>query len=160
MPASKPSVFLWAPPPGATRTAIEQLRQARLKRQKSMHIFVVPRLMITEWRRQVLKGSDFRFKLPVGHPLWPTAMHEPLMIAVSFPYLTRQPWELRKTELMVDLGREVQHVLKEDSTVGWNILSQLCNLTREMDSMSLLRLRRVLRGHWRPGVSIQSSFQR
>ena len=149
MPGYKPGVFLWTPPPGAARIAIEQLRQARLKRQKSMHIFVVPRLMATEWRRQVLKGSDFRFELPVGHPLWPADMHEPLMIALSFPYLTRQPWELRKTDLMVDLGREVQRVLKEDPTAGWNLLSQLCNLTREMDAMPLLRLRRVLRGRWR-----------
>ena len=158
MPAYKPGVFLWAPPPGAARIAIEQLRQARLKRQKSMHIFVVPRLMITEWRRQVLKGSDFRFELPVGHPVWSVAMHEPLMIALCFPYLSRQPWELRKTDLMVDLGGEVQRVLKKDPAAGWNILSQLCNLTREMDAMSLLRLRRVLRGRWRPEVSSEPSL--
>ena len=153
MPAYKPGTFLWAPPPGAARFAIEQLRQARLKRQNSMHIFIVPRLLTTEWRRQVIKGSDFRLLLPVGqHPLWPAAMHEPLMIAVSFPYLSKQPWELRKTELMVDMGREVQRVLKEDPAAGWNILSQLCSLTREIDSMSLLRLCSVLRGRWRPRV--------
>ena len=79
-------------------------------------------------------------------------MHEPLIIGISFPYLRRQPWELRKTELMVDLGREVQRVFKENQTSGWHILSQLCDLTRQMDAMSLLRLRDVLRGRWRPSI--------
>jgi hypothetical protein len=150
IPAYKPGMFLWAPPPGAARCSIEQLRQARLKRQDSLHIFVVPRLMCPEWRKQVVKASDLLFELPVGHSVWSTEMHEPLTFSICFPYMSRKPWELRKTNLMVDLARPLQKMLKEDPTSGWHVLSQLFELTRELDAMPLLRLREVLRGSWRP----------
>jgi len=112
MPRYKPGTYIWAPAPGVARFAIEQLRQARMKRQESMHVFVVPRLMSQEWRRNVIKAADLRFDVPVGHPCWPTNMHEPLTVAVVFPFLSRAPWELRKTRLMVEMGGKVQRVLK------------------------------------------------
>ena len=46
IPAYKCGSMVWVPPPGVARFAIEELRQARQqKRQASLHIFVVPRLM-------------------------------------------------------------------------------------------------------------------
>ena len=38
-----------------------------------------------------MKAADLRFQVPVGHPHWSSEMHEPLTIAVVFPYLSRQP---------------------------------------------------------------------
>jgi hypothetical protein len=159
IPDYKSGLFLWSPPPGAARVAIEQLRQARLKRQSSTHIFVVPRLMVTEWRRQVIKAADIRFEIPVGHSLWGNSMHEPLTIAICFPYISRQPWELRKTELMVDVERKLQGMLQENPAAGRHLLSQLFNLTGEMDSMPLRRLRRVLQGDWGYEVPHKPSIQ-
>ena len=118
-----------------------------------MHVFVVPRLMTQDWRRNVIKAADLRFEVPVGHPCWPTVMHEPLTIAVVFPFLTRQPWELRKTGLMVEMGRKVSRVLKENPASGLDLLSKLSILTGKMESLSVLRLRSVLRGSWETEVS-------
>ena len=67
-------------------------------------------------------------------------MHEPLTIAVVFPYLSRQPWELRKTGLMVEMGGKVQRMLKENPTARFNLLSNLCILMGKMESMSVQRL--------------------
>ena len=97
--------FIWSPPPAVGRFAVAELRQARLKRQQSFHIVLIPKLMQTEWRRQLYKGADMIFDLPVGHEIWPSAMHEALMVALFFPFLNRAPWEFKKTRLMVDMGR-------------------------------------------------------
>jgi hypothetical protein len=44
-PRIKRGCYLWTPPPAAADVALEQLRQARHKRQDSFHIFVCPKLM-------------------------------------------------------------------------------------------------------------------
>jgi hypothetical protein len=56
-----PGTFVWAPPPAAASGALEELRKARIKRQDSMHIFVVPRLFTTEWLKQIIKAADIVF---------------------------------------------------------------------------------------------------
>jgi len=48
MPEYKAGIFIWEPPPGVARFAIEQLRQARMKRQHSTHLLLIPRLMTPE----------------------------------------------------------------------------------------------------------------
>ena len=47
----KSGVHIWTPPPCVANVALEQLRLARLKRQVSTHIFIVPRLFYSLWRR-------------------------------------------------------------------------------------------------------------
>ena len=61
IPSYSPGAFVWAPPPAAARIAIEELRQARHKRQDSCHVFVCPRLMTTEWRRHLFRSADLIF---------------------------------------------------------------------------------------------------
>ncbi len=146
IPKYKAGTFIWAPPPGVARFAIEELRQARLKRFASFHIFVVPRLMGPEWKRHIHKCADCLFEVPAGHPCWPSEMHEPLTVALLFPYLSRCPWELRKTKLMVDMGRTVSSVLKTDPALGGHLLSELCVLAGSLDAMSVCELRRALCG--------------
>ena len=148
IPKYKSGTFLWGPPPAAARFAVEELRQARLKRQRSMHVFCVPRLLAPEWRRQIFKSADLIFDLPVGHPVWPVDMHKPLQVAVYFPFLNRCPWELRKTRLLVDVARSLQKLLKASPAIGGNLLSELCLLTGRMATMPLRKLRSVLSGHW------------
>ena len=117
IPRYQAGTFIWVPPPGVARFAIEELRQARLKRFASFHIFAVPRLMGPEWKRHIHKCADCLFEVPAGHPCWPSEMHEPLTVALLFPYLSRCPWELRKTKLMVDMGRTLSSVFKTDPTL-------------------------------------------
>ena len=66
IPAYKTGTYIWAPPPGAARHAIEELRQARQKRQQSVHLFVCPRLLYDEWRRHMYKSADLIVFLPAG----------------------------------------------------------------------------------------------
>jgi hypothetical protein len=160
IPAYKCGSMVWVPPLGVARFAIEELRQARQERQASLHIFVVPRLMGPEWRRNVFKSADLMFEVPVGHPIWPTEMHEPLTIALFFPYLNRCPWELRRSKLMVEVGRQVQRLLKDDPPAARNILSELFKLAGRMDSMQIRELRRVLSGLWISEVPGKSGIQR
>ena len=146
MPTFRRGTFVWAPPPGAARQAIEQLRQARHKRQESSHIFVCPRLLWSEWRRHLYKSADLIFTIPAGSVVWPHDMHESLIVAVYFPYLHRAPWELRGTDLLVELAGTLQRVLKKSSISGGDILSKFCLFTRRMDCLPLCELRKVLQG--------------
>ena len=146
LPLYKPGTFLWSPAPAAGRHAIEEVRQARHKRQESSHIFVCPRLMWNEWRRHVHKSADLIFQLPAGNEVWTQNMHEPLIFAIYLPYLHRCPWELRKTRLLVDLERSLRKVLKENIGAAGDILSEFLGNSRRLDSMPIRELRAVLSG--------------
>ena len=140
---------MWTPPPEAARQALEELTQARHKRQSSTHIFVVPHLMTPEWKSQLYKTADLIFTLPFGHEHWPTFHHESLTIAVCFPYLRREPWELKKTPLMGRMAGELCKMLSENPRTGRSILSQLFELTTRLDKEPLCQLRKLLSGRWR-----------
>jgi hypothetical protein len=71
--------------------ALEELRVARLNRQDSFHIIVVPRLMTPQWLKQLYQVSDIVFKLPLGSSPWPHTMYEPCMIGQTFPFLSVSP---------------------------------------------------------------------
>ena len=45
------STYVWSPPPAAAKVALEQLRCTRIKRQRSIHIFLIPRLFYGMWRK-------------------------------------------------------------------------------------------------------------
>ena len=49
MPALKSGDFLWHHLPAIADMAIEQLKKTWLKRQASLHIFVVPKIMKHKW---------------------------------------------------------------------------------------------------------------
>jgi hypothetical protein len=51
-------VLVWALPPAAAHVAVEQLSYSRTKRPFLSHVFVVPRLMTSLWRKQLFKLAD------------------------------------------------------------------------------------------------------
>ena len=58
--------------------------------------------MWDEGRRHIHKSADLIFELRAGvSAVWPADMHETLIFAIYIPYLTRCPWELRKTRLLL-----------------------------------------------------------
>ena len=61
LPTYLKGIFIWTPPPAAARQALEELRQARHKRQVSTHVFIVPHLMAPEWKTQLYKTADLIF---------------------------------------------------------------------------------------------------
>ena len=106
--------YIWAPPPIAADVALGELRKARIKRQTSAHVVVVPRLCTTLWLRQLCKAADIVFEVPVGFStIWPHDMHEPLLIGVLFPFLRSKPWQLRNTPKMFAVGRDLRGLFKD-----------------------------------------------
>jgi hypothetical protein len=73
-PRHKAGIFIWDPPPAAAVVALEELRKARIKRQDSLHIVIIPRLLTPEWLRQLFKVSDLVFFVPPKTSFWPGAM--------------------------------------------------------------------------------------
>ena len=131
IPTYSSGVMVWAPPPAAARFAIEELRQARHKRQASTHIFIVPKLMTTEWRKQTFKAADLCFDIPAGHPAWPAEMHEPLTIAILFPYLPRAPWQLKGSNFVGGMERTLYQVCRDCPSATGSVLSKLFQLAKD-----------------------------
>ena len=83
--------YIWAPPPCIADVAIEQLREARLKRHNSIHVMIIPKLFFSLWRRQFYKAMDMVLFLPPRWKHWPSNMHEPLIFGFSFPFVRFKP---------------------------------------------------------------------
>ena len=145
LPSYRKGTMIWAPPPGAARQASEELRQARQKRQDSFHVFVCPRLLYDEWRKHQFKAADLMMEIKAGvSEVWPKEMHETLIICLYFPFINRDPWELKRTRMLVDLESKMFKLLKRDHTAAGNLLSKFLLQAQRFDSMSLRDLRRVL----------------
>ena len=134
-PALKPGVFVWAPAPCAALAAVEQLRKARHKRQESLHIFIVPRLMTPLWRKQLHKASDLVLSIPIGHTSWPSSMYEPLTLAVIFPFLNCRPWQLRGCPKLLELGRQLSGVWRNDPGREGPLLRELRAFKKSISSL-------------------------
>ena len=120
-----PGKFVWAPAPAAAGACVEELRRAQHKCQESTHLFVVPRLMQPLWRKQLYKAADVVLTLLVGHPFWPEAMHEPLILAFCFPYLKHSPWELRQSALLLGLGKCLSEMWRDSQGSERPVLREL-----------------------------------
>ncbi len=138
-------VYLWAPPPVIADAALEEGLRATHKRSDAFHVFVLPRLCTPLWSRLFFKLCDFHFRLPVGSPAWPMGMHEPLWIGISLPFIRHRPWTIRGTPLLVDLAGRLQEVLSSGESDGQDILRQLLQITRWLDSLSEHMAQGVLR---------------
>ena len=109
--------------------------------------------MAPEWRSQLFKSADLILTLPFSEDYWPESHHEPLTVAIFFPYLRREPWELKASPLMGRMARELYKVLSESTSAGRDLLSQLFILTSRLDKVSNRQLRKLLSGRWRPKLS-------
>ena len=137
MPEHAPSFcsYLWTPPPVIADVALEECLKAVHKRRDSYHIFVIPRLFTTKWRRLFAKLCDFSISLPVGSTHWPAEMHEPLWIGISFPFIPYRPWTIRVTPAVVGLERQLHQVLRSGEGDGGNILREFLRTSRRLQTM-------------------------
>lgn len=62
--------MIWTPPPGTALMAFEELRNVRLKRQESMHVIIVPKLMKLEWLKQLQNVTDTVMVVPARLDCW------------------------------------------------------------------------------------------
>ena len=160
IPAYQIGTFVWTPPPALASIALDEIRQARHKRQDSFHVFIVPKLMVPEWRRDVFKAADFVLELPPVLSVWKEGMHETLTLALFFPYLSHSPWELRHSPCLVDLERKLPQVFKRSEGSGWRLLSKLSKFARDCRSVSVRELRRMLQRRWDDELSEELGLQR
>ena len=145
MTSYKPGTLLWHPAPAGALVAIEQLRKARTKRTNSTHIVVCPKLLEPEWKSQLWKAADLICEIPVGQSYWPSDMHETLTLAICFPYLTHRPWELKKAPVILDVGKHLRRMWKEDSKSQGALLRELLRKTTRLKDMSPQLVLRMLR---------------
>ena len=117
MPSLKSGRYVCTPPPAVADAAVEQLRKSRLKRTNSSHIFVVPKIMKYKWIGQLYKVADIVFELKSGRrSYWPSNTRESLVIGICFPFLSFNPWQLRNTPSILEVGRILRHLWKEEGT--------------------------------------------
>jgi hypothetical protein len=147
LPVVKAGSFVWCPPPCLAEIAVEELRKARHKRTVSRHLFVVPRLMQPTYFKQLLKAADLVISLPVGHPAWPEEMYEPLTLAFVFPFLQYRPWQLKGSEGLLSVGRQLLSMWKENSWTDRHLLRKLWGFERSLYCMPKELASKVLQGN-------------
>jgi hypothetical protein len=90
------------------------------------------------------KLSNFIFKISPGLVYWPHTMRKPLFVGISLLLLSRDPWTLRQTPLLVAMERELRRVLLAGEADGRDILCKLLRTLRRLTSMFLDMARGVL----------------
>ena len=138
IPKYSKGTYVWTPPPAAAQVAVEQqLRRARLKRELSTHVVIVPRLMSPEWRRQLFRVSDLFLELPFEDTYWSKKkQHEPLLFAVVFPFLLHSLWQLKRTPAFLGMGGLLRRMWKSDQISTWIVLRKLFIQQRKLGSLS------------------------
>ena len=128
--------LLWAPPPAIAEAALEELSMSRHKHTHLNHIFICPRLMTQLWRKKLHKVSDLVFEVPSGaRAFWPRHLHEPLIIGLIFGFSVCCPWQLRYSNSVLELGRELREVWKGQTGCERSVLRQHCDAQRVLDSL-------------------------
>lgn len=56
--------------------------------------------------------------------VWPKEMCETLIITFYFPFINKNPWEFKKTRLLVDLEIKMYHLLKRYHVTAGHLLSK------------------------------------
>ena len=145
MPKYQASVKVWTPPPALGQAAIEQLRQARLKRTESTHIFLLPRVFTSRWKKQLHRAADLTIELPFLPVYWSQdLMHEPLTIAFFFPFVTIKPWQLKRSYAFLGMARTMRGLWREAGLAAGFVLHQFCAWAGKLPSMPDGLVREVL----------------
>ena len=145
IPHTKAGSYIWAPPPAGGQVAVEQLRRARLKSQSSYHIFVIPRLYTSIWRRQLRKAADLVIELPFLPNIWSKdEQHEPLTLAFLFPFIHSKPWQLKRAPAFLGMERVLRGMWKESGEPVGPLLRKLFGNTTRLGSMPELLVRKML----------------
>ena len=152
-PEYEGGTYVWTPPPSAAIIAVEQLRRARLKRENSTHIMIVPKQMSPEWRRQLFRVSDLCIELPFDDRAWNKVKHhEPLIFAVVFPFLSHRPWQLKRTGAFLGMGRVLRGLFKNDQISAGVVLRKLFMQQRRLAGLQESVVRQMLHSPAKFGI--------
>ena len=145
-PTYRKGTFVWSPPPAAAESMLEELRKARHRRTTSTHLILIPRLLTPMWLKHLNKVSDIVLSIPAGHHAWPAEMHEPLTIGIVFPLLRCNPWQLRRSPVLLELERKLREVWKAEPSTERPFLLKLWQLPRKLAGLSQKLVWKMLRG--------------
>ena len=143
-PGIKAGTFVWSPPPAAADVCIGELRKARMKRQDSVHLVVIPKLMTPIWMKQFYKAVDMVKELPANNFFWSKAQFEPLLVGICSPYVRHFPWLVRNTAKAFQVARDVLRLLPHQELDARNILRKFLVECRKLPSIPPDVVRRVL----------------
>jgi hypothetical protein len=110
--------YIWAPPPSIAYVAVEQLCESRHIYPGSSHVFLCSTLMTVRWRKELQKVSDLLFNIPVGSPIWPSTMFEPLTLSLTSPLLYDRPWIMQRDDWVAQRESHMREMLRSDREVG------------------------------------------
>ena len=145
LPTYQKGRYVWCPPPAGGIIAVEQIRRARLKRQESTHIVIIPRLFTSKWRKQLRRVADLTLELPFLNNTWTQSeQHEPLTLAFIFPFLHSKPWQLKRSPAFLGVGRLLRSLWSESPQSLGTLLRQLCVCSETLGSMQEDVVRKVL----------------
>lgn len=127
---------LWMPPPAAMETVMEVFNEDRIAHPWNTHIFVVPRLMTHLWRRKLGRDADVLFYAATGNHFWEKSQHEPLIIALVFPYAYvhsyRGPWVVGETDMFDAVTSELHEGFKFAQKDGTGEFPKLARGVRDL----------------------------
>ena len=131
--------FLWDVPPAAGDAAVEQLCGHIHGRPENTHIFLIPRLCTSRWRKQLSKAMDIVLTVDACYDFWGRNMHEPLMLGIYLPLLAPlhkfRPWKFKHTDLVEKFGKQVHRMQAARESMDWDILYKFLSQTRKIPSM-------------------------
>ena len=140
--------FVWNVPPAAGEFAMQQLAHHTHIRPESMHLFVIPRLCTSHWRKQLLKCCDLVLTLALNDTFWPRQSHEPLLLGICFPLLPPlvkyRPWKLKFTKFVEDFEKRMRFLQSTGNEVDWHILREFLIRARSIPSLSDGMARKLL----------------
>jgi hypothetical protein len=137
---SKEGNFVWDVPPAAGEFAMQQLGEHTHIRPEGMHLFIIPRLCTSHWRKQLLKCCDLVLTIQMNESFWPRQSHEPLLMGIYFPLLPPhfkyRPWKLKHTKFVEDFEHKMRMLQSTSNEVDWSILRKFLVRARSISTMS------------------------
>jgi hypothetical protein len=141
-------MLLWAPPPAVADAALVELLKARHKRTDLFHVVVIPRLMTPRWRQLFNKACNFSFIVSPGPLFWPVDMFKPQWVGIILPFSHCRPWSLKRSPLLVEMGRDLRALLDMSEANAGNLLWKLLLLPKRLAAVSEHVACRVLHIPW------------
>jgi hypothetical protein len=138
--------FVWCPPPAIADAVLEHMYKAQQKRpQTSAHLFICPRIMTSRWRNKLFKAATFSFTIPITSFIWGPDLYEPLIVYVCLQLSKHRHWDLQTSKLVGDVERSLRGMQSFSETWAGNILREICEQTRRVETLSSSMVRQVLR---------------
>ena len=157
LPFDSDGVFIWIPPPALADVAVKLMSKAQHVRPWNTHIFIVPNLMTSRWRKQLTKASDFLVTVPFEDNIWPelgeSGQFERLTLAFAFPLLNSEPWRVKRTKFRTTLAASLRSMRSPSFAHVGDRVRNLWIQARTLEPMPSGMSRSLLRSSAGIGVS-------